>query len=185
MFGLRNPFSRPVESWHVHFIDLLAKTLNPQVYLEIGIYEGETFNRVEAPQKIAVDIRQESLDYVGISEEVIKIHGDSKALNVFLSDSETKVDLAFIDADHHSESLIQDFMNIKSFITTRGLVLFHDTYPGSLEYSSPKFCGDGFLAIPILRAQLPDWNFVTLPVHPGLTLASRTDVLPEWYKTAN
>lgn len=185
MFGFRNPFNRPVESWHVQFIDFLANTLNPQVYLEIGIYEGETFNRVKAPKKIAVDIRQESLDFVGISEEVIKIHGDSKALNIFLSKSETKVDLAFIDADHRSESVIQDFMNIYSFITSRGLVLFHDTYPGSLEFSSPNFCGDGFLAIPILREKLPDWNFVTLPVHPGLTLASRTNALPDWYRAAN
>lgn len=183
MFGFRNIFSRPVESWHVQFIDFLAKTVKPEVYLEIGIYEGETFNRVAAPQKIAVDIRQESLDYVGISEGVIKIHGDSTVLGKFLSESNTKVDLAFIDADHQVASLIQDFMNIKPFINPKGLVLFHDTYPGTLEFSSPKYCGDGFLAIPILRAQLPEWNFVTLPVHPGLTLASRIDAFPDWYET--
>lgn len=185
MLGFRNPFSRPVESWHVQFIDFLAKTVKPEVYLEIGIYEGETFNRVAAPQKIAVDIRQASLDYVGNSEEVIKIHGDSKVLRSFLSESNTKVDLAFIDADHQAESLMQDFMNIKSFMSSRGMVLFHDTYPGTLDFSSPKYCGDGFLAIPRLRSEFPDWNFVTIPVHPGLTLASRTDVLPDWYKKAN
>ena len=185
MFGLRNPFSRPVESWHVQFIDFLAKTVKPEVYLEIGIYEGETFNKVVAPRKIAVDIRQESLDYVGISEEVIKIHGDSRALSAFLSESNTKVDLAFIDADHKAESLIQDFMNIKSFMSVRGMVLFHDTYPGNFEFSSPKYCGDGFLAIPTLGSEIPDWNFVTIPVHPGLTLASRTDALPGWYKQVN
>lgn len=182
MFGIRNPFSRPIESWHVQFIEFLAKTLKPRVYLEIGIYEGETFNKVQALHKIAVDIRVESLEYVENSEYITKIHGDSNDTREYLLNSGEKVELAFIDADHQANSVIQDFTNIEPFMGVNGIVLFHDTYPGTLGFSSPEYCGDGFLAIPKLRLIFPNWNFVTLPVHPGLTIASRTDAVPDWYK---
>jgi predicted O-methyltransferase YrrM len=182
MFGIRNPFSKPIQSWHVELIEFLAKTLKPNVYLEIGIYEGETFNKVQALHKIAVDIRAESLEYVENAENITKIHGDSNDTSKFLLNIDKKVDLAFIDADHQANSVIQDFINIETFMSVKGIVLFHDTYPGTLEFSSPQYCGDGFLAIPKLRSLFPDWNFVTLPMHPGLTIASRTDALPDWYR---
>ncbi len=182
MFGIRNPFSKPIQSWHVQFIEFLAITLKPRVYLEIGIYEGETFKRVQAPHKIAVDIRAESLEYVENSENITKIHGDSNDTNAYLLNFGHKVELAFIDADHQVSSVINDFTNIETFMSANGIVLFHDTFPGTLEFSSPHYCGDGFLAIPKLQSLFPDWNFVTLPIHPGLTIAGRTNSFPDWYK---
>jgi predicted O-methyltransferase YrrM len=118
------------------------------------------------------------------SENIIKIHGDSNDIKKYLLNFGEKVDLAFIDADHQANSVIQDFTNIETFMSAKGLVLFHDTHPGTLEYSSPEYCGDGFLAIPKLRLIFLNWNFVTLPMHPGLTIASRTDAMPDWYKHA-
>jgi predicted O-methyltransferase YrrM len=185
MFGLRRFFLREPqpESWHVSFIESLATVINPKLYVEIGIYEGETFNKITAGKKIAVDINENSLHYVGITEEVTKIHGDSSSLRSHLLEISNSVDLLFIDADHHQSSVIADFTNIEPFMSVRGLVLFHDTYPGTVEYSAPEFCGDSFMAVPKLRQLFPIWNFVTLPVHPGLTIAGRTDAFPDWYKT--
>jgi hypothetical protein len=181
MFGIRNPFARKIESWHVGFIEYLAKTMDIATYVEIGIYEGETFNRVRAAKKIAVDISQSSLDFLENVEGVVKIHGDSSNLQGHLSKNNIVVDLLFIDADHREASVIEDFRNVEGFMSPSGVVLFHDTFPGTFEMSSPAFCGDGFLAIPKLRAQYPNWNFITIPVHPGLTIATRTEVLPDWY----
>jgi predicted O-methyltransferase YrrM len=185
MFGIRNPFSRPIESWHVGFIDSLAKTLAPRVYVEIGIYEGETFSRVQADHKIAVDISQSSLSFVKDGQGIVKIHGDSSSLRNYLEANSKSIDLAFIDADHLQESVIEDFKNIEPFMETRGLILLHDTYPGTEEFSSPRYCGDCFLAVPKLRKIFPHWNFVTLPIHPGLTIASRTEALPAWYEVTS
>lgn len=181
MFGIRNPFARKIESWHVGFIDHLSNTMQPKTYAEIGIYEGETFKRVKADVKIAVDISKSSLDYLEDLPEVIKIHGDSNALHSYLLETKEQVDLLFIDADHQEASVIEDFDNIERFMSPLGVVLFHDTFPGSIEMSSPKFCGDGFLAIPKLRLKYSNWSFITIPVHPGLTIATRTDAFPIWY----
>jgi predicted O-methyltransferase YrrM len=182
MFGLRRFFLREPqpESWHVSFIQSLATVINPKLYVEIGIYEGETFNKVRAGRKIAVDINVKSLQYIGLTESVTKIHGTSNDLRSYLSTASDSVDLLFIDADHRQSSVIEDFTNVEPFMSLRGLVLLHDTYPGAIEYAEPEYCGDSFQAIPKLRKRFPIWNFVTLPVHPGLTIASRTDAFPEW-----
>lgn len=184
MFGIRNPFARKIESWHVGFIDNLSNTMQPNTYAEIGIYEGETFKRVKAEKKIAVDISKESLDYLEDLTGVVKIHGDSSALHSHLLKTKEQVDLLFIDADHQEASVMKDFENIESLMSPFGVVLFHDTFPESSEMSSPKFCGDGFLAIPKLRIKYPNWSFITIPVHPGLTIATRADALPIWYQAS-
>ena len=76
MFGIRRLFRRePLpQSWHVAFIESLSTVLNPKLYVEIGIYEGETFNKVTADRKSAVDTNEKSLQHLGISGSVTKIH---------------------------------------------------------------------------------------------------------------
>ena len=158
--------------------------MQPNTYVEIGIYEGETFKKVKAEKKIAVDINKESLDFLEDLSGIMKIHGDSSTLHSHLLETKERVDLLFIDADHQEASVMDDFQNIEVFMSPTGVVLFHDTFPGTPEMSSPKFCGDGFLAIPKLRIKYPNWSFITIPVHPGLTIATRTDSLPIWYKAS-
>jgi predicted O-methyltransferase YrrM len=183
MLGIRNPFAKPVVSWHVTFIKHLAEVLNPSSYAELGIYEGETFNLIQANSKIAVDINPKSLQFVRDAQGVTKICGDSTVLKEYLKVNNTFLDLLFIDADHRKESVIEDFSNIESHMSENGVLLFHDTYPGTEEMSSPNYCGDGFLAIPELREKYKGWNFITLPIHPGLTIATRTNHLPKWVKS--
>jgi predicted O-methyltransferase YrrM len=155
--------------------------MEPSTYVEIGIYEGETFKKVKADKKIAVDINKGSLDQLEDLGDIMKIHGDSNTLYSHLLKTQELVDLLFIDADHQETSVMEDFQNIEGFMSPLGVVLFHDTFPGTVQMSSPKFCGDGFLAIPKLRMKYPNWSFITIPVHPGLTIATRTDALPVWY----
>ena len=183
MLGIRNPFVKPVVSWHATFIQHLAEVLNPVSYAELGIYEGETFNLVQADYKIAVDIDPKSLKFIRDAKGITKICGDSAALKQYLEENNTFLDLLFIDADHRKESVIKDFSNVEPHMTESGVLLFHDTYPGTEEMSSPNYCGDGFLAIPELRKNYKDWNFITLPVHPGLTIASRNSHFPLWVKS--
>jgi hypothetical protein len=180
MLGIRNPFSKPEVSWHAPFIKQLAEVLKPEVYAELGIYEGETFNLVQANLKIAADINLKSLEFVRGSHSVEKICGDSSALREYLISKSILVDMLFIDADHRKEAVLDDFQHLEPSMSARGILLFHDTYPATKEMSSPSYCGDGFLAIPELRKLYKKWNFVTLPVHPGLTIASRTDHFPSW-----
>lgn len=176
-------FLRPPEvSWHVDFISQLASNMKVNVYAEIGIYEGETFNKINAIRKYAVDISPSALAYIPNSPEIVKILGTSKELSVELRESEEKVDLLFIDANHDSKAVQEDFMQIEMYMSNCGLVCFHDTFPKDESFTSSKLCGDAYLAIPQLQIVYPDWQFVTVPVHPGLTIAARKGVMPNWVK---
>jgi len=176
--------NRGVEtSWHPEFIKHISDVLQPSVYAEIGIYEGETFSIVSSPRKYAVDISQAALDSIPDSAETIKILGNSKALSEQLSQNGTKIDLIFIDANHDKAEVSQDFINLEPHFSHECLVLFHDTYPKNLEYSDPKFCGDAYAAIPMLAAKYTNWAFVTIPIHPGLTIASRSPLYPKWLRS--
>ena len=170
-------------SWHPEFIKHIAEVVKPSVYAEIGIYEGETFSIVISPKKYAVDISQAALDSISDSAETIKILGTSKTLAEQLSQAGTKIDLIFIDANHDKAEVSQDFINLEPYFSQECLVLFHDTYPKNLEYSNPKFCGDAYAAIPMLAAKYTNWAFVTIPIHPGLTIASRSPLYPKWLRS--
>jgi len=174
---------RQVEvSWHPDFIRHISDILNPSVYAEIGIYEGETFSLINSPRKYAVDISQLALDSIPDGNGIIKVLGTSKALSEHLSKNSTKIDLIFIDANHDKMEVCQDFINLEPHFSQECIVLFHDTYPKNLEYSDPKFCGDAYAAIPMLAAEYSNWAFVTIPVHPGLTIASRSPLYPFWLR---
>lgn len=176
--------NREVEtSWHPHFIKHISEITKPSVYAEIGIYEGETFSIINSPEKYAVDISQAALDSIQDSTGTIKILGTSKTLAEHLSQAGTKIDLIFIDANHDKAEVSQDFINLEPHFSQECLVLFHDTYPKNLEYSDPKFCGDAYAAIPILAAKYSNWAFVTIPIHPGITIASRSPLFPQWLRS--
>ena len=179
VFGL----NKTIEiSWHPQFIKHISDITKPSVYAEIGIYEGETFSIISAPRKYAVDISQAALDSVQDTSETIKILGTSRVLAERLTRDGAKIDLIFIDANHDKAEVSQDFINLEPYFSEECLVLFHDTYPKNLEYSDAKFCGDAYAAIPMLAEKFTNWAFVTIPIHPGLTVASRSPLYPFWLR---
>ena len=172
---------RPAEvSWHVTFLSNLSAELRPDSYAELGIYEGETFNKILAKRKYAVDISKKALNFIPDCDEVIKIHGTSAELGLELKRTKLSLDLLFIDANHDSEAVQFDFETLEKFVGPRGVVLFHDTFPGDVSFTSSNLCGDAYLAIPALQQKFSEWHFVTLPIHPGLTIATRRGILPAW-----
>ena len=171
--------SEPV-SWHALMIGKIAEVLRPRIYAEIGVYHGETINLVKHYSRMiyAVDINETFLKIVSTDEKIKPVLGDSQTLSRVLETQNEKIDLLFIDADHSKESVINDFKNLVDFVDRNGIVLFHDTFPASIEFTSSGYCGDAYLAIPKLRELFPDWSFVNIPVHPGLTIAGRKECLP-------
>ena len=183
MFNSFKKFLRPAEvSWHVSFLSQLSLDLKPRTYAELGIYEGETFNKIKAQRKYAVDISEAALNYVQNEASVIKILGTSLDLARELQESGEKLDLLFIDANHASEAVQDDFTAIERHMSAKGIVCFHDTFPKDISFTSSKLCGDAYLAIPALQEKYPSWNFITLPIHPGLSIATKKNISPDWVK---
>lgn len=166
-------------SWHAGFIGNLAKALRPKSYLEVGVYKGETFRKVSAwaTHSVGVDINPEVVKSIGRIRNSTFCTGSLEKVLPQLREFEP-FDLVFIDADHSKESVLLDFRYARDLLSTKGLVLLHDTWPKSLEFSQPELCGDAWQAVSELRVTHPDWSFVTIPAHPGLTLCQRNDSTP-------
>ena len=169
-------------SWHPSLISHFSEVLKPKVYAEIGIYEGETFTLINAPKKYAVDISDVALNSIPDNGSTVKVLGTSKTLAELLSKEDIRIDLIFIDANHDKKEVIQDFVNLEPFFSEECIVLFHDTYPKNLEYADSRFCGDAYAAIPVLAEKYTNWAFVNIPIHPGLTIASRSPLYPDWLR---
>ena len=169
-------------SWHPGLISHFSEVLKPKVYAEIGVYEGETFALIDAPKKYAVDISDVALSSIPQNSSTVKVLGTSRTLAQLLLKENVKLDMLFIDANHDKNEVIKDFINLEPFCTEECIVLFHDTYPKNLEYADSRFCGDAYAAIPILSDKYTNWAFVGIPIHPGLTIASRFPLFPSWLR---
>lgn len=150
---------------HSDFIALLAYIYKPNIYLELGLYEGETWNKVTpyCKRKIGVDIKDRN--FVG---EVYIESTDS-----FFSHFTEKIDMVFIDADHKFESVKKDFISCLKILNDGGVIIVHDTDPISDHLISPTYCGDSYKIVNILENST-DINIVTLPLtEAGLSIITK------------
>jgi predicted O-methyltransferase YrrM len=86
-------------------------------------------------------------------------------------------DFVFIDADHSAEAARGDLLGVFPHVSEHGLILLHDTFPGTQADTDPGLCGGVWQIAehpPDLQAEI-----LTVPFHPGLTLIrKRTRHLP-------
>ena len=166
-------------AWHASLIESIAREMGSFSYLEIGIYRGETLRKVSkyASLSVGVDIDTMAIKSISRLSNVETLHGTID--DILKSDFLPKVyDLIFIDADHRKESVIHDFSVAKQILSRNGIILLHDTWPKDEIYTSFNFCGDAYKAVSALRDIHTDFSFVTLPIHPGLTICQSNKSLP-------
>ena len=90
------------------------------------------------------------------------------------------VDMLFIDADHAKDSVLRDFFGILPFVSQHGLILLHDTHPKSVDYLDPQYCNDAYKAIEELSKRMDQFEMMTIPLHPGLTLCRKRTSQLSW-----
>ena len=166
-------------SWHASFIGDIAKQMRPSAYLELGVYRGETFRKVSKWSEVSVglDIDTVAIRSIRRVKNSIPVLGSISNI-VGRSDLPKIYDLIFIDADHAKESVVEDFKAASSLLSRNGLILLHDTWPRNRSYATSGFCGNAYLAVGELRSSWPNWSFVTLPAHPGLTFCQMNTAVP-------
>lgn len=170
------------DNWHENLIVHLASILRPKVYVELGLYHCKLFNRVVPFTKTAIGVDSEASagTYMekksGASEF---FHGTTDAFSQTLATRGLSIDLLFIDANHSKESVMADFRNYFTFVSDQGIILLHDTYPKSTEFTASGYCGDGYKAIIELARHTDTYEMVTIPRHPGIAICrKRTKQLP-------
>ena len=122
----------PAELWSPRRINYLVRELHLRSYLEIGVFEGETFANVEVRRRYGVDPDP-------LFDPVLLPRGSKFA--VMTSDAffamirpSKHFDVAFIDGLHTVEQTYRDLIN--TFAHLRGgVVLIDDTVPSD-EYSA-------------------------------------------------
>ncbi len=159
---------------HSDFIALIASIYKPNTYVELGLYVGETFNKVYPhvqQQAHGVDMeRKPRLEEIRAKPKAY-LHFTST--NNFFSYFDQKIDMAFIDADHCIESVLIDFANCLDRLSDNGVIFLHDTDPREDALMIPTRCGDSYKIVPILEKR-NDINIITLPLtEAGLSIITK------------
>ncbi len=169
--------------WHEDFIVNLAKTIKPEVYVELGIHKCDLFNRVipHANKLIWVDLDPMSGKRMKKNKKTSFEHMRTDEYYEKVKNSWMKIDLLFIDADHSKESVEADFNNFFPMVSDQWIILLHDGYPKSEKYTKPwTYCWDCHKAIEKLSKKNKDYEMVTIPVHPWLTICRKRKKHLSW-----
>lgn len=165
--------------FHVDMIVHLASVIRPTCYVELGVYECETFNRVSrfAETSYAVDIESKASLH---KKKGYFYNGTTMEFLDFFKVKDKKIDMLFIDADHSAASVKQEFESFFPYVSDQGLIILHDSYPKDKTHTDQSICGDGFLAIAELSTQASDYEMVTIPFPPGLTICRKRNKQVPW-----
>ena len=141
---------------------MIAKIYKPKIYIELGVHEGENFNRVikHCGRGYAVDVKEmnwiegkKSTGFVGTTDDFFDTYGGG-------------ADMIFIDACHTYKQVCQDFFNSMRVLNEGGIILLHDIDPESDKLLNPQNCGDAYKILDELE-ELNYFNMVTLPLGKG------------------
>lgn len=163
----------PVEKFdHISFISFLAEWIRPEHYLELGVRHGDNFKNISSKSK-----KSTGVDLMPVEFEI------PKNANMYLGstddffnslDTNESFDLIFIDADHSHYQSLKDFKNAQKFLIEDGFIILHDTYPLNEEYLDSNYCNDVYKTAHFIKKYLSDdFEVITLPFHPGLTLVKK------------
>lgn len=173
------------ENWHESFIEHLASVLKPGVYVELGLYRCELFNHIvpHAQRLIGVDIDSKAGNWMVKSGKVKFVNSTTDNFAVELQAHPMLIDMLFIDADHSKGAVLRDFWNFFPFVSRHGLIILHDTHPKNIDYTQPGYCSDAYKAVEELSRHTDQFEIMTIPVHPGLTLCRKRTTQLSWMET--
>jgi len=119
---------------------ILAKKLNAQTYFEIGTWRGESVSNVASiiPNCFTLNLSTDQMRARNWAEDYIQLHGhyssSIKSITHLHGDSRDfdfteyigKMDLVFVDGDHHYLSVVQDTLTAFKLIRPGGIIVWHD-----------------------------------------------------------
>ena len=156
---------------HTDMIVQIVKSINCKNYLELGVYDGATLEKVSTvvPRVIGVDI----IDFRK-NKNIGEFH--QTTTQNFLNNFNEIVDVIFIDADHSFEAVKLDFKASLKNLNEFGIIILHDTDPISEKYIAREHCEDSYKIIDWLKTEYPDMDVFTFPIsEAGLTSVKRSN----------
>lgn len=121
--------------WRADIFNNLIKELNYKSYLELGVSTGEyCYNLIECDYKVGVDSNP-NIDLPNVKCSTTDEYFKNLDVN-------EKYDLIYIDAYHEKYQVYKDFCNSMVHLNIGGMIIFHDIFPLTEEYSSQDWNGD-------------------------------------------
>jgi hypothetical protein len=158
---------------HSDFIAILASIYKPKVYVELGLYTGETLGKIQPfiEKGYGIDMNP------NCSLEQLKKYSNLEIIytttNCFFENFHEGIDMAFIDADHCYESVLVDFENAFKRLNPGGIIILHDTDPENNNLIHPGYCGDSYKIVKNLENN-SDINCITMPLtEAGLSIITK------------
>ena len=108
-------------------INMIAKKIGAQSYLEIGVQTGKTFRAVNIDNKVGVDPDPRWKDQTHIM-------GSDQFFD-HLEDDE-KFDIIFVDGLHHWQQVTRDIANSVDHLAPGGVILVDDCAPKQKAYQT-------------------------------------------------
>lgn len=178
--------TRNQTEWHHDFILHIASILRPKVYVELGLRKCPLFNRMIpfADQLIGVDLDTRPEEFMIKNAKTKFVLASTLDYAASLESNPIKIDMLFIDADHSKESVEADFLAFFPYVVPHGIIIFHDSHPKNQEWTVPHYCGDGYLAVEKLSKHIEEYEMMTIPFHPGLTLCRKRKQQISWLEEA-
>lgn len=177
-------------------LNKLAAIVNAKKYLEVGVQQGLTFNKVTVDYKVAVDPFFR-FDYKKIGSEKC-IFYEKTSDDFFINDiGVEKFDLIFLDGLHTYDQTLRDFILSLTCSHDKTVWLIDDVAPtGYLSacpnsnfykaarrlVKQPSWMGDVFKVIYTIHDFFPQFNYATFPEH-GQTVIwkeTRKEFNPKW-----
>jgi hypothetical protein len=147
-----NPFKLMKERWQV--INWYIEAFGYKTYVEIGIDDGENYDKIKCEKKYGVDPR------VKCSHMMTS--------DTFWKEWASEIDLIFIDGNHSAEYVERDIGYALQNLSSIGRLLVHDTNPNEMHRTAPEWSGDGYKVIAEMVGS--GYNLFTLPIEQGLTV---------------
>lgn len=148
-------------------------------YVEYGVRTGENLKNIARFSKKAYGIDIDILD--SLRKEISK-NVNIQLYNCITDDYSENIlpniyyNVAFIDADHSSESAFKDFNYLFRYLKVGGYIFLHDTYPCSPEFLKKDACNDCYKTPLLIKKNYKvniELEILTLPLNPGLTIVRK------------
>lgn len=178
-FYFRNPVRQYKLSLnHMEVIEFFVRLLRPKNFMEMGTQFGETAIKIlpYIPQEYyGVDVKlQDNMKFLENKYSNVKLFECTTDQYFEKEFDKTMFEMVFIDASHNYEQTYRDFLNIKDYMAPDGIIFFHDTYPATRAHTKPNLSGDCYKLPEKIRLEHNDeFEIITFPVNPGLSMARR------------
>lgn len=177
---------------HAAILNKLLSIFENPTYLEIGVNKGDTFSKIIAQRKVAVDphFTFDVIDSANHAPNTVFHEIESDHFFSRIAKRYNRFDVIFIDGQHTFEQTLRDFCNSIMFLADDGIIVIDDVCPSSYHAAMPNLAasfelrrhlhlqdrdwmGDVYKLVFFIETFFPQFNYATIKETHGQTVVWR------------